>query len=78
MWAMVWLYMMDSPLWSLTVGVTRCVVKNQCYISKEIFPISRQDIEQEPPVRPPLPQELQESHHSRDHSHGWTESPYEV
>ncbi|KAM8729678.1 pleckstrin homology domain-containing family A member 4 isoform 2-T2 [Acanthopagrus schlegelii] len=35
------------------------------------------DIEQEPPVRPPLPQELQESHHSRDHSHGWTESPYE-
>ncbi|XP_035518337.1 pleckstrin homology domain-containing family A member 6 isoform X3 [Morone saxatilis] len=35
------------------------------------------DVEQEPPVRPPLPQELQESHQSRDESHGWTESPYE-
>ncbi|KAM7381755.1 hypothetical protein PAMA_012549 [Pampus argenteus] len=35
------------------------------------------DIEQEPPVRPPLPQELQESNQSRDQSHGWTESPYE-
>ncbi|XP_062299199.1 pleckstrin homology domain-containing family A member 4 [Scomber scombrus] len=35
------------------------------------------DVEQEPPIRPPLPQELQESNQSRDHSHGWTESPYE-
>uniref|UniRef100_UPI0037E882B0 pleckstrin homology domain-containing family A member 6-like isoform X2 n=1 Tax=Semicossyphus pulcher TaxID=241346 RepID=UPI0037E882B0 len=35
------------------------------------------DMELEPPVRPPLPQELQEIHHSRDHGHGWTESPYE-
>ncbi|XP_051274278.1 pleckstrin homology domain-containing family A member 6 isoform X4 [Dicentrarchus labrax] len=35
------------------------------------------DVEQEPPVRPPLPQELQESHESRDQGHGWTESPYE-
>nr|XP_046233932.1 pleckstrin homology domain-containing family A member 7-like isoform X2 [Scatophagus argus] len=35
------------------------------------------DVEQEPPVRPPLPQELQESHQSRDQVHGWTESPYE-
>ncbi|XP_039645271.1 pleckstrin homology domain-containing family A member 6 isoform X2 [Perca fluviatilis] len=33
------------------------------------------DVEQEPPLRPPLPQELQESHQSRDQ--GWTESPYE-
>ncbi|XP_074476215.1 pleckstrin homology domain-containing family A member 4 isoform X3 [Sebastes fasciatus] len=29
------------------------------------------DVEQEPPLRPPLPQELQ------DQGHGWTESPYE-
>eukprot|EP00064_Thunnus_orientalis_P005288 superscaffoldBa00000509_g5302 len=35
------------------------------------------DVEQEPPVRPPLPQELQESKQSRDQGHGWTESPYE-
>ncbi|XP_067344154.1 pleckstrin homology domain-containing family A member 7 isoform X1 [Channa argus] len=35
------------------------------------------DIEQEPPVRPPLPQELQESHHSREKGYGYTESPYE-
>ncbi|XP_038592512.1 pleckstrin homology domain-containing family A member 6-like isoform X3 [Micropterus salmoides] len=35
------------------------------------------DVEQEPPVRPPLPQELHEIHQSRDQSHGWTESPYE-
>ncbi|XP_008281535.1 pleckstrin homology domain-containing family A member 4 isoform X3 [Stegastes partitus] len=35
------------------------------------------DMEQEPPVRPPLPQELQESHQSRDQGHGWSESPYE-
>ncbi|XP_059181143.1 pleckstrin homology domain-containing family A member 7 [Centropristis striata] len=35
------------------------------------------DVEQEPPLRPPLPQELQESHQSRDQGHGWTESPYE-
>ncbi|XP_022075785.2 pleckstrin homology domain-containing family A member 7 isoform X3 [Acanthochromis polyacanthus] len=38
------------------------------------------DMEQEPPVRPPLPQELQEthqSHQSRDQGHSWTESPYE-
>lgn len=35
-----------------------------------------QDLEQEPPVRPPLPQELQETLVSPDD--GWTESPYEV
>lgn len=35
------------------------------------------DVEQEPPVRPPLPQELQENHQSTDHCHGWAESPYE-
>ncbi|XP_042363204.1 pleckstrin homology domain-containing family A member 7 isoform X2 [Plectropomus leopardus] len=35
------------------------------------------DVEQEPPLRPPLPQELQESYQSRDQGHGWTESPYE-
>ncbi|XP_019126607.2 pleckstrin homology domain-containing family A member 4 isoform X3 [Larimichthys crocea] len=35
------------------------------------------DVEQKPPVRPPLPQELQESHQSRDLGHGWAESPYE-
>ncbi|KAI3365675.1 hypothetical protein L3Q82_010747 [Scortum barcoo] len=35
------------------------------------------DVEQEPPVRPPLPQELQENHQNRDHCHGWAESPYE-
>ncbi|XP_023149585.2 pleckstrin homology domain-containing family A member 7 isoform X5 [Amphiprion ocellaris] len=34
------------------------------------------DMEQEPPVRPPLPQELQETHQSHQ-GHGWTESPYE-
>nr|XP_020461820.1 pleckstrin homology domain-containing family A member 6-like isoform X2 [Monopterus albus] len=32
------------------------------------------DVEQEPPVRPPLPQELQESHHSRDQGCGYTQS----
>uniref|UniRef100_A0A3Q2Q7X6 Pleckstrin homology domain containing A4 n=2 Tax=Fundulus heteroclitus TaxID=8078 RepID=A0A3Q2Q7X6_FUNHE len=35
------------------------------------------DLEQEPPVRPPLPLELQESRQSRDPSHVWPESPYE-
>ncbi|XP_044035139.1 pleckstrin homology domain-containing family A member 6 isoform X2 [Siniperca chuatsi] len=35
------------------------------------------DVEQEPPVRPPLPQELHEMHQSSDQGHGWTESPYE-
>ncbi|KAM3591361.1 uncharacterized protein V6R79_000744 [Siganus canaliculatus] len=35
------------------------------------------DDEEEPPVRPPLPQELLESHQSEDQSHGWMESPYE-
>uniref|UniRef100_A0A669D0F5 PH domain-containing protein n=2 Tax=Oreochromis niloticus TaxID=8128 RepID=A0A669D0F5_ORENI len=35
------------------------------------------DVEEEPPVRPPLPQELQESQ-SRNMSHGWAESPYEA
>lgn len=35
------------------------------------------DVEPEPPLRPPLPHELQESFHSKDHSHGWTESSYE-
>ncbi|XP_076616961.1 pleckstrin homology domain-containing family A member 4 isoform X2 [Chaetodon auriga] len=35
------------------------------------------DVEREPPVRPPLPQELQENHQSGDQGHGWTESPYE-
>ncbi|KAM4525248.1 pleckstrin homology domain-containing family A member 4 isoform 2-T2 [Odontesthes bonariensis] len=35
------------------------------------------DMEQEPPVRPPLPLELQENHQSRDQGHGWTELPYE-
>ncbi|XP_033975718.1 pleckstrin homology domain-containing family A member 7 [Trematomus bernacchii] len=36
------------------------------------------DEEEEPPLRPPLPQELQESFQSRDQGHGWTESPYEA
>ncbi|XP_026172265.1 pleckstrin homology domain-containing family A member 4 isoform X2 [Mastacembelus armatus] len=36
------------------------------------------DVEQEPPVRPPLPQEMQESHWSRDQGHGYTESPYDA
>ncbi|XP_050922486.1 pleckstrin homology domain-containing family A member 4 isoform X1 [Lates calcarifer] len=35
------------------------------------------DVEQEPPVRPALPQELLESLQSRDQGHGYTESPYE-
>ncbi|XP_068439372.1 pleckstrin homology domain-containing family A member 7-like isoform X2 [Clinocottus analis] len=35
------------------------------------------DVDQEPPLRPPLPQELQESFHSQDPGHGWTESTYE-
>ncbi|XP_037546800.1 pleckstrin homology domain-containing family A member 6 [Nematolebias whitei] len=35
------------------------------------------DMEQEPPVRPPLPTELQENHFSQDLSHGWPETPYE-
>ncbi|XP_029312952.1 pleckstrin homology domain-containing family A member 4 isoform X2 [Cottoperca gobio] len=35
------------------------------------------DVEQEPPLRPPLPQELEESHHGRDQGQAWTESPYE-
>ncbi|KAM9426670.1 pleckstrin homology domain-containing family A member 4 isoform 2-T2 [Pholidichthys leucotaenia] len=35
------------------------------------------DLEQEPPVRPPLPQELLECQQSRDLGCGWTESPYE-
>ncbi|XP_069547641.1 pleckstrin homology domain-containing family A member 4 isoform X2 [Brachyistius frenatus] len=35
------------------------------------------DVEQELPVRPPLPHELQECHQTRDQGHGWTESPYE-
>lgn len=37
-----------------------------------------QDVEPEPPVRPPLPHELQESHLNRDQGQGWIESPYEV
>lgn len=37
-----------------------------------------QELGQEPPVRPPLPLELQESHQSQDMSHVWPESPYEV
>ncbi|XP_049419689.1 pleckstrin homology domain-containing family A member 7 isoform X1 [Epinephelus fuscoguttatus] len=40
-------------------------------------PHSGMDVEQEPPLRPPLPQELQECYQSRDQGHGWTESPYE-
>ncbi|KAF7661188.1 hypothetical protein LDENG_00267200 [Lucifuga dentata] len=32
---------------------------------------------EEPPDRPPLPQELQESNQSRDQGHAWTDSPYE-
>ncbi|XP_060885009.1 pleckstrin homology domain-containing family A member 7 isoform X2 [Labrus mixtus] len=35
------------------------------------------DMEQEPPLRPPLPQELQEIQQRRDLGHGWIESPYE-
>lgn len=35
------------------------------------------DMEEEPPVRPPLPQELQESQ-SGNTGHGWIESPYEA
>ncbi|XP_041670764.1 pleckstrin homology domain-containing family A member 7 isoform X2 [Cheilinus undulatus] len=35
------------------------------------------ETEQEPPIRPPLPQELQEIPHRRDQGHVWTESPYE-
>ncbi|XP_030018866.1 pleckstrin homology domain-containing family A member 4 isoform X2 [Sphaeramia orbicularis] len=35
------------------------------------------DMDQEPPVRPPLPQELQEISQIRDQSHGWTETSYE-
>ncbi|XP_026206614.1 pleckstrin homology domain-containing family A member 7 isoform X2 [Anabas testudineus] len=31
------------------------------------------DVELEPPVRPPLPQELQESHQGRDQGYGYTE-----
>lgn len=33
------------------------------------------DVEQEPPLRPPLPHELQEGRHGPQH--GWTEWPYE-
>lgn len=39
---------------------------------------SQQDIEQEPPARPALPQELLESQQNRYQGHGYTESPYEV
>nr|XP_019939183.1 PREDICTED: pleckstrin homology domain-containing family A member 4 isoform X3 [Paralichthys olivaceus] len=35
------------------------------------------DVEQEPPARPALPRELQESQQSRDQGHGYTESLYE-
>ncbi|KAG7227799.1 hypothetical protein INR49_013593, partial [Caranx melampygus] len=35
------------------------------------------DVEQEPPARPALPQELLESQQSRYQGHGYTESPYE-
>ncbi|XP_071319293.1 pleckstrin homology domain-containing family A member 4 isoform X2 [Trachinotus anak] len=35
------------------------------------------DVEQEPPARPALPRELQESQQSRDQGHVYTESPYE-
>ncbi|KAM8837222.1 pleckstrin homology domain-containing family A member 4 isoform 2-T2 [Spinachia spinachia] len=35
------------------------------------------EVEQEPPLRPPLPQELQESFLGRGRGPGWTESPYE-
>lgn len=37
-----------------------------------------QDVELEPPARPPLPQEMQESHQRRNPDSGWTELPYEV
>lgn len=37
-----------------------------------------QDVNQEPPARPPLPQELQEHNLNRDQRQGWTEHPYEV
>ncbi|XP_063749821.1 uncharacterized protein si:ch211-234p6.5 isoform X2 [Eleginops maclovinus] len=36
------------------------------------------DMEEEPPLRPPLPEELQESYQNRVQGHGWTESPYEA
>ncbi|XP_054625236.1 pleckstrin homology domain-containing family A member 7 isoform X3 [Dunckerocampus dactyliophorus] len=35
------------------------------------------NVEEQPPVRPPLPQELQESIQSRNQDRGWTESSYE-
>lgn len=35
------------------------------------------DVNQEPPARPPLPQELQEHNLNRDQRQGWTEHPYE-
>uniref|UniRef100_A0A1A7YCR7 Pleckstrin homology domain containing, family A (Phosphoinositide binding specific) member 4 n=1 Tax=Iconisemion striatum TaxID=60296 RepID=A0A1A7YCR7_9TELE len=35
------------------------------------------ELELEPPVRPPLPLELQQSHPIRDQDRGWPESPYE-
>ncbi|XP_016536907.1 pleckstrin homology domain-containing family A member 4 isoform X2 [Poecilia formosa] len=36
-----------------------------------------QDLEQEPPLRPPLPLELQESQQAQDPGRVWPESPYE-
>nr|XP_015818817.2 uncharacterized protein LOC107388009 isoform X2 [Nothobranchius furzeri] len=41
------------------------------------LPVSLQELELEPPIRPPLPLELQESHPIRDQGRGWPESPYE-
>ncbi|KAM6897486.1 pleckstrin homology domain-containing family A member 4 [Xenentodon cancila] len=41
------------------------------------LPMSLQDLEQVPPVRPPLPLELQENHEGMDQGHGWTETLYE-
>ncbi|XP_061565068.1 uncharacterized protein si:ch211-234p6.5 isoform X3 [Cololabis saira] len=41
------------------------------------LPVSLQDMEQVPPIRPPLPLELQENHVSMDQGHGWTEALYE-
>ncbi|XP_068162328.1 pleckstrin homology domain-containing family A member 4 isoform X2 [Antennarius striatus] len=35
------------------------------------------DVEHEPPARPPLPQELQETHQRKNPDHGWTDLSYE-
>lgn len=65
---------------SLTGGRFAPVSRGRCEIFSNV-PCGRdplQEGEQEPPLRPPLPQELQGSFLGRGRGPGRTESPYEV